>query len=129
EDWKFYYVGMFVDCDIVMRFCGGGIGHKSTCMATDQFLSDHDHREQNHEGEEGSTADEDDDLARESEDEIEPGIKDDPEDERDYGYTRKQAIEDEDANEWQDDNEDLLDNELGREDGEDEDEDLGFREF
>ncbi|KAF8221750.1 hypothetical protein L208DRAFT_1382122 [Tricholoma matsutake] len=97
--------------------------------ATDQFLGDHDHREQNRKGEEGSTADEDDKLARESEDEIEPSIKDDPEDEHDYGYTRKQAIEDEDANEWQDDNEDLLDDELGAEDGEDEDEDLGFREF
>ncbi|ESK83853.1 hypothetical protein Moror_13491 [Moniliophthora roreri MCA 2997] len=27
-DWKYYYVNMFVDCDIFMRLCGGGIGHQ-----------------------------------------------------------------------------------------------------
>jgi hypothetical protein len=69
---------------MIMRFHGGGVGHKSMRTATDQFLGDHDHREQNHRGEEGPTADEGDELARESEDEIEPSIEDDPEDE-DYG--------------------------------------------
>ncbi|KAF9455458.1 hypothetical protein BDZ94DRAFT_1278112, partial [Collybia nuda] len=29
EDWMFYYVGMFVDRDMFMRFRGGGIGHKA----------------------------------------------------------------------------------------------------
>ncbi|KAI9458799.1 hypothetical protein HD554DRAFT_2298897 [Boletus coccyginus] len=28
SDWKYYYVNMFVDCNIFMRFWGGGIGHK-----------------------------------------------------------------------------------------------------
>jgi hypothetical protein len=32
----------FADRDAVMRFRGGGIGHKSTCEATDQFLQDRD---------------------------------------------------------------------------------------
>ena len=83
-------------------------------------------REQNCGGEEGPTADEDDELARESEGEIEPSLEDD---ENDYGYS-KQAVEDEDEDEWQDDNEDLLDDKLGAEDGEDEgDEDLGSGEF
>ncbi|KAJ3552779.1 hypothetical protein NM688_g3974 [Phlebia brevispora] len=27
EDWKYYYVDMFVDRDMVMRYLGGGIGH------------------------------------------------------------------------------------------------------
>ncbi|KAF7794670.1 hypothetical protein EIP86_005808 [Pleurotus ostreatoroseus] len=27
-DWRFYYVGIFVDRDMLMRYLGGGIGHK-----------------------------------------------------------------------------------------------------
>ncbi|KAL0060744.1 hypothetical protein AAF712_012476 [Marasmius tenuissimus] len=27
DDWKFYHVGMFADCDTVMSFCGGGVRH------------------------------------------------------------------------------------------------------
>ncbi|KAJ3541577.1 hypothetical protein NM688_g6065 [Phlebia brevispora] len=27
EDWKYYYVDMFVDRDMIMRYLGGGIGH------------------------------------------------------------------------------------------------------
>ncbi|KAI9568357.1 hypothetical protein HD554DRAFT_1980651, partial [Boletus coccyginus] len=30
SDWKYYYVNMFVDYDILMRFQGGGIDHKAT---------------------------------------------------------------------------------------------------
>ncbi|KAF9222294.1 hypothetical protein BS17DRAFT_708725, partial [Gyrodon lividus] len=29
-DWKYYYVNMFVDRDMVMRFQGSSIGHKAT---------------------------------------------------------------------------------------------------
>ncbi|KAG2149214.1 hypothetical protein DEU56DRAFT_729383 [Suillus clintonianus] len=42
EDWKFYYVNMFVDRDMFMRFRGGGVGHKSTCNATQIFRNDCD---------------------------------------------------------------------------------------
>ncbi|KAJ3544504.1 hypothetical protein NMY22_g2759 [Coprinellus aureogranulatus] len=42
EDYKFYYVGIFVDRDTVMRFRGGGAGHVSTRQATDYFLADRD---------------------------------------------------------------------------------------
>ncbi|KAF9555170.1 hypothetical protein CPC08DRAFT_612670, partial [Agrocybe pediades] len=28
-DWRFFYVNMFIDCDMVMRFLGGGIGHQA----------------------------------------------------------------------------------------------------
>ncbi|PSS30937.1 hypothetical protein PHLCEN_2v2506 [Hermanssonia centrifuga] len=30
EDWDLYYVNIFVDRDMFMRFLGGGIGHKAT---------------------------------------------------------------------------------------------------
>ncbi|KIK75878.1 hypothetical protein PAXRUDRAFT_18604 [Paxillus rubicundulus Ve08.2h10] len=29
-DWKYYYINMFVDRDMFMRFRGGGVGHKAT---------------------------------------------------------------------------------------------------
>ncbi|KAJ7462907.1 hypothetical protein FB451DRAFT_1562362 [Mycena latifolia] len=27
EDWRYYYVNFFVDCDMYMRYVGGGVGH------------------------------------------------------------------------------------------------------
>ncbi|GLB33254.1 hypothetical protein LshimejAT787_0101380 [Lyophyllum shimeji] len=33
EDWVYYYVGMFVDRDMFMRFVGGGVGHKGLWYA------------------------------------------------------------------------------------------------
>ncbi|KAF8556416.1 hypothetical protein OG21DRAFT_1437003 [Imleria badia] len=29
-DWRYFYVNIFVDRDMFMRFCGGGVGHKAT---------------------------------------------------------------------------------------------------
>jgi hypothetical protein len=37
----------FVDRDMMMRFHGGGVGHKLTREATNQFLDDHEHTERN----------------------------------------------------------------------------------
>ncbi|KAG2348745.1 hypothetical protein BDR05DRAFT_980136 [Suillus weaverae] len=42
KDWKFFYINIFVDRDMMMRFCGGGVGHKSTHEATAVFLEDCD---------------------------------------------------------------------------------------
>lgn len=58
EDWQHFYVSMsvnflvlfyilliasrFVDWNMLMHFCGGGVSHKSTRSATDQFLTDCD---------------------------------------------------------------------------------------
>ncbi|KAF9033835.1 hypothetical protein BJ165DRAFT_1615947 [Panaeolus papilionaceus] len=39
-DWNFFYVNVFADRDMVMRFRGGGVGHHSTRQATDRFLTD-----------------------------------------------------------------------------------------
>ncbi|KAF8675505.1 hypothetical protein AX14_005100, partial [Amanita brunnescens Koide BX004] len=40
SEWRQYYINMFVDRDMFMRFRGGGVGHKSTREATDLFLPD-----------------------------------------------------------------------------------------
>jgi len=68
-------------------------------------------------------------------DDIERRIRDevDPEDESNYGYN-KEMVDDEDEEGWEDEDEDLaggflLDDMLGAEDGEGEDEDLGFGEL
>ncbi|KAF8425401.1 hypothetical protein L210DRAFT_3421315, partial [Boletus edulis BED1] len=37
SDWAYYYVNMFVDRDILMRFRGGGVGHRAT-RDWDEFL-------------------------------------------------------------------------------------------
>jgi len=42
EDWLHFYVNMFVDRDIVMRFRGDGVGHKSTREATQCLREDRD---------------------------------------------------------------------------------------
>ncbi|TCD66065.1 hypothetical protein EIP91_001873 [Steccherinum ochraceum] len=34
EDWAYYYVGLFVDRDMFMRFLGGGVGHRGAAPAT-----------------------------------------------------------------------------------------------
>ncbi|KAK2459860.1 hypothetical protein APHAL10511_008124 [Amanita phalloides] len=39
-DWQFYYVNIFVDRDMVLRYFGGGVGHASTRNATNHFLTD-----------------------------------------------------------------------------------------
>jgi hypothetical protein len=66
EEWLYYYVNMyvlsssaaseshthsiliwnrFVDRDMLMRYRGGGVGHKSTRAATDTFLKDRDRKD------------------------------------------------------------------------------------
>lgn len=74
EDWKFYYVNMFVDRDMFMRFRGGGVGHRSTRNATQTFCNDRDPLDcvapgNNADSEQGEGASEEDKEA--SEDEVE----------------------------------------------------------
>ncbi|ETW75354.1 hypothetical protein HETIRDRAFT_430757 [Heterobasidion irregulare TC 32-1] len=40
EDWEGYYINMFVDHDMFMRFGGGGIGHKGTWHPNTSLLQD-----------------------------------------------------------------------------------------
>ncbi|KAG2125107.1 hypothetical protein DEU56DRAFT_825868 [Suillus clintonianus] len=44
SDWRFYYVNIFVDRDMFMRFRGGGVGHKAT-RDWDEFLQREGHDE------------------------------------------------------------------------------------
>ncbi|KAF9541101.1 hypothetical protein CPC08DRAFT_730863 [Agrocybe pediades] len=39
-DWAYYHVAMFSDCDYVMRYRGGGVGHKAVRKATNFFKTD-----------------------------------------------------------------------------------------
>ncbi|KAJ3985139.1 hypothetical protein F5890DRAFT_1573070 [Lentinula detonsa] len=56
DDWHFFYVGIFVDRDMYMRyFPGGGVGHISN---REFFL----HSTDNNESDEGDSGDEDDEL-------------------------------------------------------------------
>jgi hypothetical protein len=131
---------------MVMRFRGGGVGHKSTRNATDQFLDDRDRVEKGYacqQDELGSHEEDHQESAldggqgcdkmREDENQVDHGdeLNLRLEEELDYGYGNDPTVDDEDAG-WMDDDEDLeflIDDILGAEDGEgayDDTEDLGF---
>ncbi|THH07280.1 hypothetical protein EW146_g9368 [Bondarzewia mesenterica] len=89
-EWRFYYIGMFVDRDMFMRFRGGGVGHRSTKDASDNMLADSHQvpvEEELEEGfERGGNTDgtQDEDLADDWQDE-----------EIDYGYVLDEEVEEE----------------------------------
>ncbi|THU86733.1 hypothetical protein K435DRAFT_804863 [Dendrothele bispora CBS 962.96] len=86
NDWKFYYVNIFSDCDMTMLFLGGGIGHQHLFEHLTRFAEDAKINEQvlpcyNEDSdeidqfidssEEGSNNDSDDDMLVENEEEVE----------------------------------------------------------
>jgi hypothetical protein len=91
----------FSDRDLMMRFRGGGVGHKSTREATDFFKNDRD-------GLDKLAVDDDGEMESEEELELEHEIDEDEED--DYGYTglesdtdslsEQEAAGDDDDNEY-----------------------------
>jgi hypothetical protein len=113
----------FADRDLMMRFRGGGVGHKSTRAATDFFKQDRDRLDTNVTTEMTSIFKLDDDVAKEI-------LNDEPDDdgnsivdeEEDYGYVRDDS-ESEDTGaegvevgqDGQDDS-DVSDQDLGLED-------------
>jgi hypothetical protein len=119
----------FVDRDMMMRFHGGGVGHKSTREVTDQFLDDRDPMDT------GSGQQE---LGEDETEKLGLILEDDNDDnsengEEDYGYMN----DDSDAEtEWEDVDDDVITDyesqgfdSLGAEDGldvTDPVEDLGF---
>ncbi|KAG1722882.1 uncharacterized protein EDB91DRAFT_1174015 [Suillus paluster] len=143
EDWKFYYVNMFVDRDMMMRFRGGGrVGHKSTRDATRVFLDDRDPLDEvapeldvlddrSEDTDFVSSDEEGDDNGLDGEepgeDEVmdgDEGIADRGEDVEleieEYGYSgidQSKEVTDDEADE--DDDSDEADDDLGPEDGED----------
>jgi hypothetical protein len=117
----------------MMRYRGGGVGHKSTRKATDWFLSDRDKLDEGgNEDEELNEAMEDVDI-----DGTVLDLNDDVDEDEieEYGYDGIEEIEegDEDEDEEQSDGEDgqvIDDAGLGAEDGEDdEDDDNGYAEL
>ncbi|TFY53971.1 hypothetical protein EVG20_g9898 [Dentipellis fragilis] len=102
-DWTYFYVNIFVDRDMFMRFRGGGVGHKSTRDATRCFYDDHDPmdvpKDDNHDESAAETdteviadralplADKDPPELQEGGEDIEEEEEDTPEsEEEDYGY-------------------------------------------
>ncbi|KAG1792273.1 uncharacterized protein HD556DRAFT_1309350 [Suillus plorans] len=142
---------------MLMRFRGGGVGHRTTREATNSFLNDRDPLDIHHASaavahseDEGSNDDESDlmddeeGLARGKAMELDEGDKSDLDHYDDYGYSgvQQEVEEDEDKDEdrcsedgdgvdaTEGDGDDEIDDELGAEDGEDSDEELeGFSEF
>ncbi|KAJ3494201.1 hypothetical protein NLJ89_g10856 [Agrocybe chaxingu] len=95
EDWQLYYVSIFSDRDLMMRFRGGGVGHNSTRHATDFFKKDWDRLDLMCGDGEAADEDEDEDEDEEEEEEeveVEVDNDEDGEEERrnreDYGYTQ-----------------------------------------
>ncbi len=76
----------FSDRDLMMRFRGGGVGHKSTREATDFFKNDTDRLDT-------ITVDDDKEMEEPEARQVELEIDEDEED--DYGYTRPESDEDE----------------------------------
>ncbi|KAF8148263.1 hypothetical protein B0H34DRAFT_668897, partial [Crassisporium funariophilum] len=108
-DWQYYYVGMFVDRDMAMRFMGGGVGHK----ATNAFTGALAHEARNN----GSNID---DNGHSEDPELEPDyiIPDSDDEEEDLvdGYTSSES-DPEDGNGALELGEDS-DEDIGGEDGE-----------
>ncbi|KAG2337819.1 hypothetical protein BDR05DRAFT_952336 [Suillus weaverae] len=98
SDWLCFYVNMFVDRDMFMRFRGGGVSHKVSCK-WDAFLQSDGARMMNEEEEEDDDGDDDDD-------------DDDDDDEEEEEEEEEEEDEDEDEDEDEED-----------EDGDDEEED------
>ena len=113
----------FADRDMVMRFRGGGVGHKSTRDATNFFKTDRDlldndrHHasvDSNMENESETT----DATCGESEEEPDSnrdGNGKDDDEEGDYGYVRDVSEDDSDKNTGQDSDQELSDDMFGPE--------------
>ncbi|KAG6882409.1 hypothetical protein C0992_011764 [Termitomyces sp. T32_za158] len=135
---------MFVDRDMMMRFRGGGIGHKSTHEATNTFLSDRHRSDMTSSGTANTTSEmvgpmEDDNELDEENNKLglqlhaqEETLTDE---EEDYVYKNPmhQQLQESDSNEsrnnsddgFEDGSDNGLDDGLGPEDGEDDAEDEG----
>jgi hypothetical protein len=119
----------FADRDAVMRFRGGGVGHKSTREATDRFLQDRDvldlrddeHPEmETHSDSDDNNDDKEGNSSAGGDENQEEWTDEDDEEEGDYGYGGLSAEESgEETNGSDSDSPDSeADDELGPEDGE-----------
>ncbi|KAG2046721.1 hypothetical protein BDR06DRAFT_898681 [Suillus hirtellus] len=116
KDWIYYYVNVFVDHDMFMRFHGGGMGHQTTREATQCFFHDRDSLDDIGPNSRGTRNGDDEIEEEEGEDNDKDGDEDGDE------ADEKENIDGDD--------DDIVDDELGAEDGENDDEELdGFDVF
>ncbi|KAF8815986.1 hypothetical protein BYT27DRAFT_7185715 [Phlegmacium glaucopus] len=87
QNWRYYYVGMFVDHDMVMRFMGGGVGHKATNAFTQAFAREAQNLSTNPEVDDDSLNSLDENYG----DDLEDSAGDAEED--DYGYVIDSEVE------------------------------------
>ncbi|KAI6154798.1 hypothetical protein BKA82DRAFT_23219 [Pisolithus tinctorius] len=121
EDWFWYYVNIFCDRDMMMRFHSGGIGHKSTRSATDTFLDNLNTLDRQDDlGMTKTVADDDQEGGNEHTvpDDDKEALSD-PDEEDDFGYGGLAEWLDDEANEVDDvDDCEPEEDDLGAEDGE-----------
>ncbi|KAL6308250.1 hypothetical protein BKA93DRAFT_822458 [Sparassis latifolia] len=123
EDWQFYYVNMFIDRDMFMRYLGGAVGHKGASVSptedNDGMDIDDDESDDDNQSVDSRVQDEDEDEDEdEHEDEDEGPIAQEKDD---YGYDISDDEEDEEG--AGDEGIDHEEEDLGPEDGEDGEED------
>ena len=136
SDFPLIFLFSFVDRDMFMRFCGGGVGHKSTREATNCFLADRDMLDIPNlvpEEEPGDAGDDeiercdgvnDDEDICGSEGEDGDDVWVDIDEVEDFGYSQ---LTDDESGEGSDDEQDVDDVQLnGAEDGEESEDDTGF---
>ncbi|THG93522.1 hypothetical protein EW026_g7735 [Hermanssonia centrifuga] len=130
KDWLLYYVNIFADCDMFMRYLGGGVGHRVTQFLTD-FLTapavDEDEPIEEPDEicssgvpQETGAISEPDVNNDDEEDGEDAGQQDDEDGEDDYGYNGMPSHEDDDGSDIDDDDGYADEDDLGPEDGEDE---------
>ncbi|GBE82982.1 hypothetical protein SCP_0500250 [Sparassis crispa] len=123
SDWQFYYVNMFIDRDMFMKYLGGAVGHKGASVSptedNDGMDIDDDESDDDNQSVDSRVQDEDEDEDEdEHEDEDEGPIA---QEEDDYGYDISDDEEDEEG--AGDEGIDHEEEDLGPEDGEDGEED------
>ncbi|THG92874.1 hypothetical protein EW026_g8186 [Hermanssonia centrifuga] len=132
EDWVFYYVNIFADRDMFMRYLGGGVGHRVVQFILDRVASvvtaeeeqgeqvaeesDSEVQPLNIPEDEQALIEEDGDDKEEAADETGDEVDDA---ECDYGYDGARSNDDSEGGE-DEDGEEFGEEDLGPEDGEDE---------
>ncbi|CAK5284580.1 unnamed protein product [Mycena citricolor] len=109
SDWASFYVNIFLDRDMVMRYFGGGIGHLSVQPETEEEDADDPDEDEDQE-------DEEDTPEKDNKEEDKP-----EEDEDDSEEEEDDSEEDE-----EDDEEEVEEDDFGADDGEDDHEDTGY---
>ncbi|KAH9953546.1 hypothetical protein BC827DRAFT_1145930 [Russula dissimulans] len=116
SDWEYFYISMFVDRDMFVRFLGGGIGHKVTEHIQQKVITTrHEYNDEmmgNSEGNNAIIQDTETETTsyQEQEDQNEEIEEVDANEELDFGYGADPEHEEEGASEREEDSDDEEDN-------------------